>query len=87
MHLGIGMTLAKAFYGDGMWGLARRAPTNRDFQQASANTIAFICAAIYHAISEYDNDGKRRAIPFHGHTIEGTQIFEMYTRLTDKSQL
>ena len=85
MYLRIGITLVKAFYGDGMWGLARWAPTNRDFQQASANTITFIYAAIYYAISEYNNNRKRHIILFYSYTIEGTQIFKIYTRLTDKS--
>jgi hypothetical protein len=78
--------MARAFYNTGKWGIAAMTGNQNRFESLSANMIAFVGAVLYNAIKEYQDDGKRKTIPFHGHLIEG-RLQRYSTTMTDIVQI
>lgn len=71
MNKSIAAVMARAFYSNGRWGIAAMTGNQEHFKTSSANLIALIGAVLYHAIKEFQDDGKRKTIAFNGHVVEG----------------
>jgi hypothetical protein len=70
--------MARAFYNNGKWGIATMTGNQSKFETLSANMIALVGAVLYNAVKEFQDDGKRKTIPFHGHLVEGmSQYYEI----------
>ncbi|OAK93361.1 hypothetical protein IQ06DRAFT_382881 [Phaeosphaeriaceae sp. SRC1lsM3a] len=79
MNKSIAAVMARAFYSNGRWGIAAMTGNQEHFKTSSANLIALIGAVLYHAIKEFQDDGKRKTIAFNGHVVE-----DKYNAIRDK---
>ncbi|KAH5205667.1 hypothetical protein HBI62_245430 [Parastagonospora nodorum] len=71
LNSAIAAIIARAFYNNGKWGIGAMAGNQDKFQFLSANMMALVGTVLYNAIKEYHDDGTRKTIHFHGHTVEG----------------
>ncbi|KAH5205371.1 hypothetical protein HBH77_100990 [Parastagonospora nodorum] len=75
LNSAIAAIIARAFYNNGKWGIGF----------LSANMMALVGTVLYNAIKEYHDDGTRKIIYFHGHTVEDNYnaIREKWKRLSE----
>ncbi|KAH6052381.1 hypothetical protein HBI67_041700 [Parastagonospora nodorum] len=89
LNSAIAAIIARAFYNNGKWGIGAMAGNQDKFQFLSANMMALVGTVLYNAIKEYHDDGTRKTIHFHGHTVEDNYnaIREKWKRLSEIRRL
>jgi hypothetical protein len=71
--------LTRCFYTNGLWGIGYINSDSSGLKNMSGNTMGLIGAILYHAISEYNDEGGKKTIAFHGHLVEsrlGSQLMD-----------
>ena len=82
-NVAIAGVLTRSFYTNGQWGIGYIVSDNDGFKIMSGNTMGLAGAVLYHAIGEYNDDGGKKTIGFHGHLVEsrlGLQLMDNQRR-------